>query len=47
MNLDTTDHVLWPFDDNEEEERDEFDEADMMLAERKLNKSNYNETFKQ
>lgn len=37
MNWDTTDHVLWPFDDEEEEEeRDAFDEADLTAAERKL-----------
>jgi len=36
MNLDTTDHVLWPFDEEEDKERDEYDEADMLSAERKL-----------
>ena len=36
MNFDTVDHVLWPFEDEEEIEL--FDEADMMYAEYKLEK---------
>lgn len=40
MNHETTDHPLWPYDD-ENEIRDCFDEADMMWAEHKLKKKYY------
>ena len=39
MNYDTVNHILWSFDDDEEPEWDEYDEADLMYAENKLNKN--------
>lgn len=37
MNWNTTDNVLWPYEPDEESDYDEYDAADMMWAEDKLN----------
>lgn len=40
MNYDTTNHILWPFEDEIDDVWNEFDEADLMFAEYKLSKEN-------
>ena len=42
-NFDTTDHVLWPYDDEEIPEWDEYDEADFMYSERINSEKNLSE----
>ncbi len=40
MNFDTTDHVLWPYEPDLTNNYDEYDEADIMYSDYKLEKSN-------